>query len=585
VTSTKARSRSHAPAARSVAAPPFQLPPHVARWLFPTLAVVAAILVHGTALRTFFAQDDVTFLARARGLVPTPWSLARPLSEGWTWRALHAVFGLSPLPYHLFGLLLHLSNTALVYFIGLRMIGSRAAAAGAALLFGTSSIAFTPTHWISSIVELMVATFSLASFWIWLEARERGSLGRLALAAALGLAALLSKESAILFPLVLVVAHFRLGPRAPARTLAPQALVTLAYAAALLATLRLVHYITSETYSMTGSPRFIAQNLATYLSWLIALGNPVRDAVAAMDPTAWRFGLPVAAALGFALWTQRREPRHPEEVGAVWFLVFLAPVVALRHHTYLYYLYLPWPGLCWLIASAGRRATRATLPAAAWAFAAVLALVIVSEYRNVRAREAELIGPFPRDKTIREALLLGNAVRDLRAAGIGPGDRIAFVNPAPPQHYAMTDSVLAPRKTVHSYVPLEGALRQGEAIQVFFPGVTYLGFDRVLPREWEDAKVFLFQDEGTLRAVGSGSQALSELGLFAMRIEQWADADSMFLRSRALGDTLADATYGLIITSDFVGRKDDSKRYAAEFLRRWPNDQRAPAVAQAMFPR
>jgi len=532
----------------------------------------------------FFAQDDVTFLARARGLAPTPWSLARPFSEGWVWRGLNAAFGFEPLAYHAFGFGLHLANAALVYAVGLRLLRSRPAAAAAAVLFGASSIAFTPTHWTSCIVELLVTTLSLAAFRLWLDARARNAAGPLWLAALLGLLALLSKESAILFPLVLLAAHVRLGSRAPVRTLAPQVIATAAYAVALLATLRLVHYVGSETYSMSRSPAFIALNLATYLRWLVALTVPVRDAVAAMSPDAWRSGLAVALAIAFALWSQRREPRHPEEIGAAWFVAFLAPVVALRHHTYLYYLYLPWPGLCWMLAAIGQRLARRSPPALAWAMAAALVAFVGVEYRNVRAREHAMVGPFAQDKTIREAMLLENAIQDLRAAGVRPGDRIAFVNPAPRRHFAVADTSAAKAAPVHSYVPLEGALRGGEAIRVFFPGVEYLGFESRLPREWEDAQVFLFHDDGTLRAVGRGSQALAELGRFALRTRQWKEADEMFLRSRALGDTLADATYGLIITSDFLGRPQDSKRHAADFLRRWPNDPRARDVASAMFP-
>jgi len=35
-----------------------------------------------------------------------------------------------------------------------------------------------------------------------------------------------------------------------------------------------------------------------------------------------------------------------------------APVLPLAHHTYLYYLYLPWAGLCWAFAGAAERLAR-----------------------------------------------------------------------------------------------------------------------------------------------------------------------------------------------------------------------------------
>jgi hypothetical protein len=542
----------------------------------PLVIAACVLLVHHTALRMFFAQDDVTFLSRAKGLESTPWSLARPLSEGWTWRALVTVFGLRPLPYHLLTMALHLANALLVYVIGLRILRSPWPALFAGVLFGASSIAFTPLHWTSCIVELLVTTFSLSAFALYLSGRDRGSNGRLALGALLGLMALLSKESAILFPLVLLVAHLRLEPtRAPLRQLVPQAAATALYAIGFVATLRFVHYIASEAYARSFAPVFLAANFTTYLDWIVALNDPIRDAFATAEPSAWVVGIPVALALAAVLWTQRREPRHPEEVGAAWFLAFLAPVVPLEHHTYLYYLYLPWAGLCWTLAGAAARAARGRAWVA-WAIAALLAGFVAIETGNVRARETAKLGTFARDKAVREGFILKNAVTDLKSAELKPGDRIAFVNPAPIRHYAMADTTDATRA---SYVPLEGALRNGETIRLFFPGVGYAGLGKTIPTEWEDAEVFLYQDEGTLRHLGRGSKALAELGYFTLRLRDWDHAERLFLRSRALGDTLADATFGLIITSDYQGRHADSERYAAEFLSRWPDDPRARVVA------
>src|SRR2546430_1691155 len=81
----------------------------------------------------------------------------------------------------------------------------------ATLRVGASSIAFTPLHWASCLVELLVTTFTLAAFATFLVARERGSLALGWAGALLILAALLSKESPILFPIVLLAVHFRLG--------------------------------------------------------------------------------------------------------------------------------------------------------------------------------------------------------------------------------------------------------------------------------------------------------------------------------------------------------------------------------------
>ena len=44
------------------------------------------------------------------------------------------------------------------------------------------------------------------------------------------------------------------------------------------------------------------------------------------------------------------------------------------------------------------------------------------------------------------------------------------------------------------------------------------GSGKTIPTEWEDAEVFLYQDEGTLRHLGRGSKALAELGYFTLRL-------------------------------------------------------------------
>lgn len=543
------------------------------------LALLLTALVHGSALGTFFAQDDITFLSRARGLAPTAWSLARPLSEIVTWRALNALFGLHPLPYHLFNLALHLGNVALVYAIARRIAGGRGAAFAAALLFGASAIAFTPLHWATGLVELTTATCALAAFLLYLRARERGSGAWLWLSGLAALAAMLCKESAIVFPLVLIVANRRAGI-APLdrRSLIPGVAAAALYGAAFLATIGRVRYIGTEAYSMTASPGFLAGNLATYLRWLVTLGDPIRDAAAFMHPEALGTGAIVALAIVAAVWLVRRSLRHPEEIGAVWFLAFLLPVLPLRVHTYLYYLYLPWAGACWLIAGALARPARRGGAAAAVAAALALLAFVGIEWRNVRAREHAMIGDFAADRTMRESGMLRNAVAAMDSARLAPSTAFALVSPAEQRHFALVEGASATR----AYIPFEGAMRGGETLRLFFPDLHYLGIGAAIPPEWEDAEAFLYHADGTLRPLGRRGRAQAEIGYFALRLRQFEKADSLFVRALALGDTVPDAVFGLVITRDALKHPEASQAWAAEFLRRWPEEPRATAVRSAL---
>lgn len=552
-------------------------------------ALAAAVLVHLSALGTWFAQDDVSFIARARGLEPTPWSLARPLSEAVAWRGLVALFGVRALPMHAFTLALHLANVALVYAIGLRLLGGRRAAGAAAVLFGASAIAFTPLHWMSGLSELMATAFALAALLLFLMARDAapGRATRFSLLAGVAtLGALLSKETTLLLPLALFAARRRerpaSAPRTEAgawRTLGPSIVVATLYVVAFAVTFGVAPHLGGPAYAMTAAPGHLVRNAATYLEWIAMPGVPVRDLVAAVDPGALRLGLVVAVALVLLLWIERRDPRHATRTGVAWFALFLAPVLPLTAHTYLYYLYLPWAGLCWAIAAVGARLARRG-NAMRWATAALVVAFVGLEFSGAHQRESRMSGTFPLDKTMRESTMLRNAVADLRRVHVAPGDSIAFINPAPRRmHLTLARLENADSASVKSYIPLEGAMRGGETIRVFFPGVTYLGFAPDLPPAWDRARVFLYQDEGTLRDLGRGAAALTEQGLFALRLRDWPLAERSFEGGFALGDTLPDAAYGMIATAYFLGRRDEAMRWAAFFLARWPDDPRANELA------
>jgi len=538
-------------------------------WPFALAIVLAAgALVHWPSLRTFFAQDDVTFLARAMGLAATPWSLPRLLSTGLTWRAAYALFGLNPLPYHILNFVLHLTSAALIAAIGRRLGLRRGGSLVAALLFAATPIAFTPTHWASCIQEVLATVLALTAFWLWLAGRERGSTLLLWAGALAGVAAAMSKESTVLLPLVLVAANVG-NTRAPSwKVIAPQAALIVAFVVTFTATVRSGNYLGGEAYSRDFSPGFLIANFATYLRWCVSPHVPVPDLHAVANAAALPVGAIVVLVLTTLLWTTRKAPPHPEAVGVVWFLAMLAPVLPLAHHTYLYYLYLPWAGLCWACAGAVERLAL-RWPALRAAIVVLLVLLVALDSWSVRAREKENVGPFAADKVVRESQLLKQCLSQLRSLNLAPGTPIAFVNPSNPRpDHDATDSVV-------SYRPLEAALRDGEALRVFMPELRYVGFASSLPREWEDARVLLFNNRAYLVDFGTGSHALTNLGTFCIEVRDLAGADSLFRRSRARGDTLPDATYGLVYTSDALGRHTEADRYAREFLQRWPDDRRA----------
>jgi hypothetical protein len=544
-------------------------------------AIVLAALVFGRALGTFFAQDDITWLSRAAGLESSS-GVVRPLSARIAFGIEYALFGLDPRGYHAVNLALHMVSVVLVYALGLRLTGSRAVGGAAATLFGVSAIAFTPLHWATGIVELLTGCLLLGATLLWLEARHGSGRWRW-VAALLALAAMSSKETAAAWVLVVALIEAR-GPRRERRwrVLLPAVAVSVLFAVAFLATGQARPVDSAGAYAGSASPLLLAHNLSTYALWCVALHEPIRDVVAAADPRAWRIAVPLLLALGLALWRQPRTARYPVEIGMGWWLAFLLPVLPLAHHTYLYYLYIPWAGGAIAAAALGR-ALCARCPRR---LALAIGLVALGGYalveaRNVAVRETATRDALPVDRTMRDAVLLSHALPVLRAAALPPGTRVAFVNPVPRARFdVMTGSPTRPedRSRRESYWPLEAALRGGETLRLFLPGIEYLGFANTIPPDWEDAECFRFEQRGWLEPWGRGQRALMRQAAVQLAAREWSAAESTFRRVRALGDTLPGAVQGQIIALAGGGRSSDARSVASEFVRRWPDRPLAPGV-------
>jgi hypothetical protein len=543
------------------------------------VALFLTTAIYRRALATFFAQDDITFLSRAAGLEPANWGF-RPLSEGAAFRIEHALFGLDPFGYHAVNLLLHLLNVAGVYVLGLRLTGSRAAAGAAAAMFGLTPLAFTPLHWASGEVELLTGALLLGATLLHVDSRGGEGIGPWA-AAAVALAAMLSKETAIAWILVVGLIEWRSG-HVQRRALVPAAL---ACALLLLFNAGVAQkFQASEAYARTAAPTFLAQNLLTYLRWCVAFWQPIPDAVAAVDPGAWRVGVPVLLVAAAAIGMSRRDPRHGVEIGSGWWLAFLLPVLPLTHHSYLYYAYIPSMGGAIAVAAAGRgllgRRPRQQALAIGWTALAVYALIAA---RSIETRATATRDALPADRTLRDAMLLRHALPALHAAALPPGSAIAFVNPAPGPRFDLTTGAATraadlARRT--SYMPLEAALRGGETLRLFEPQLTYLGFATTIPAAWENAECFYYEQRGWLRAWGRGQRALLQQAAVQMSAGRYASAESTFLRVRSLGDTIPAALAGQVAALMALGRRNEARIVADEARRRWPDPPGAAMPSQ-----
>jgi Tfp pilus assembly protein PilF len=122
------------------------------------------------------------------------------------WQMLNEQLFGSILPWwHLTSLLLHVGVTFLVYQVGIRLVKDRWTAALAALLFAVHPIHAESVAYVTASTDLLVALFALASFLAYFQYREqRGSPSYFAASVAAAALAMLSKETAVMFPWMLV---------------------------------------------------------------------------------------------------------------------------------------------------------------------------------------------------------------------------------------------------------------------------------------------------------------------------------------------------------------------------------------------
>ena len=135
------------------------------RWLLSLAAVLAMVaLVYAPTVDDYFGGDDFLVLGPVRAVAPWDLVWRSVLAQDGIpyWRPLVAPlyalevrrFGLTPWPYHLIVIALHLLNVALLAQLAWALTGRRWLALAAALIFGIHPAKTTTVAMISSTVEL-----------------------------------------------------------------------------------------------------------------------------------------------------------------------------------------------------------------------------------------------------------------------------------------------------------------------------------------------------------------------------------------------------------------------------------------------
>ena len=262
-------------------------------WLWLVLAVAPAILPYVPSLGGGFALDDWQLVVQdplahsignwrdafftdfLRGSLGKDIIYYRPLVTI-SYQLNYSLFGPDPLAFRLTNILLNALVAVLVFFLGLRLTKSAVAAGLAALAFAVLPSHAESVAWISGRTDVMSVLFMLASLLAFAASCDRREFNwPLALASSLAfLCALLSKEQALVLPVLLVVYAWISGKRMGASEALKWAAVLLIPLVAFLLVRRSVVGVAVDTHLMNALGRRLLGVGIAYASYLRMLFLP-----------------------------------------------------------------------------------------------------------------------------------------------------------------------------------------------------------------------------------------------------------------------------------------------------------------------
>jgi hypothetical protein len=155
-----------------------------------TLLLPAAIVVclfARAAPHPFIAYDDTKFLLENPQVVDPRLSLAQLLTPTVGYivpvtiaveAVLYRIGDGNALPFHLLGILLHVTATLGVARLARRCCGDARVAAGSALLFALHPLVVEPVCWASGLKDLLMANLALVATRLFIELAESGERDR-----------------------------------------------------------------------------------------------------------------------------------------------------------------------------------------------------------------------------------------------------------------------------------------------------------------------------------------------------------------------------------------------------------------------
>jgi len=354
---------------------------------------VLSLILFWPSLFAFYTNDDFFLLkiSNARNLneyfsffdlksPPEGLGMYRPLAMQSFFMLSWKVFNLNPLGLHLISFIFFFGLIYLVYEIIQKLTGDTGLSLLSAFFYATSATHFAHLYWLSTFQELAMGLFFLLSVFFYLRFNENKSLLLYLLSFVFFFLSLLSKETAVIIPLMLALGYVykrfvggsRLSSKLFGLSLLPFVLILGFYFY-----YRIFYYgfPKGDSYIWSVSPR-VFNSLFWYGLWSLNFPEMVVDFVGpglSINPNLFKYWsremVPIMFLLGTLIFIliyctvrflkkfflRKKNLKYKSysislfSFSLAWFLFSLIPVIFLPLHKFTYYLTIPLVGVVLLI--------------------------------------------------------------------------------------------------------------------------------------------------------------------------------------------------------------------------------------------
>lgn len=338
------------------------------------IIIFASLLIFLPSYSNFFAADDwfhlkitqitspqefINFFSFVRN--PVSITSYRPIPSQLFFFVFQKLFGLDPVPYHLFALSLFALNIALVYHLAREILPGRRLPLLSAILYGVSAVHFTALYSIASIQEIVLVSFALLALYSYHRSgSSKESRWRIA-SLVFFVLALLSKETAAVLPIIFVALDWAKGRTNILRVI-PFFVILIPY---LFLRFFVFGGITGGIYQWEFSLKRTLNTTIWYTLWSLGVPEFLVDYVGSgprliskyfidFSRLGWvvlGYTAALVISLPAALAQNRLKRIKAPAFGLFFFFVSLLPVIFLPWHKFTLELGLPMAGMSIFLAS------------------------------------------------------------------------------------------------------------------------------------------------------------------------------------------------------------------------------------------